>query len=369
MFIQPQQWEEQFFQPRTKFDVIIPVDDVTSYTLYPNHNWVYNKISLMETQNISTFPHGVIPSSFPVFSKPITNLYGMSRSAHSLQEWKEEYYNPGHFWMPLLTEEQYTTDLVIISGKIQWMCSMLVEKDNYGSFKQFSISFIPESITKVLISWIDKYLSTFTGVINIETIGNYIIECHLRLSAQFVDLYGNGWIDNVISLYKNYTWKHVATPTTGYSCVLRATTLPSPLSCFDPSDIIEYVPMIICAFNAKSNKVCFIPPTYLSTITFTPFTINLSFNASINQFTFNDGPQDPHRLINCHQVRILQDPQMFRHRGTADREGAGDVCNGQAPFAERAQDGPASRVCQRPEHVDRIYWRSSHGVCRPLVTI
>jgi len=49
-------------------------------------------------------------------------------------------------------------------------------------------------------------LTGYTGMVNLETIGTTIIECHLRLSDQFVDLYGPGWVESVIGLYTNKVW-------------------------------------------------------------------------------------------------------------------------------------------------------------------
>jgi hypothetical protein len=72
-------------------------------------------------------------------------------------------------------------------------------------------------------SWLRRYLRGFTGVINLETIGGVIIECHLRMAEQWLDLNGPGWLESVVDLYAHGRWRfHDADRRTGYSVVLFA---------------------------------------------------------------------------------------------------------------------------------------------------
>jgi hypothetical protein len=58
-------------------------------------------------------------------------------------------------------------------------------------------------------------------MVNFETIGGTIIECHLRFADQWPDLYGPGWVRSVIDLYANGRWVFAdETRRTGYSVVL-----------------------------------------------------------------------------------------------------------------------------------------------------
>ena len=60
-------------------------------------------------------------------------------------------------------------------------------------------------------------------MVNFETIGGTIIECHLRLSDQFVDLYGPGWVESVVELYTDKVWGFADdNRRKGYSVVLFA---------------------------------------------------------------------------------------------------------------------------------------------------
>src|SRR5690606_24160105 len=44
------------------------------------------------------------------------------------------------------------------------------------------------------------------GMLNLETIGSRIIEAHLRMSDQWPDLYGEGWLDALVGLYVEGKW-------------------------------------------------------------------------------------------------------------------------------------------------------------------
>ena len=46
----------------------------------------------------------------------------------------------------------------------------------------------------------------YTGILNFETIGGRMIEVHLRMSDQWPDLYGAGWVDAVVRLYHRHEW-------------------------------------------------------------------------------------------------------------------------------------------------------------------
>jgi hypothetical protein len=43
-------------------------------------------------------------------------------------------------------------------------------------------------------------------MVNIETIGGRMIEVHLRLSDQWPDLYGAGWVEALVRLYAEGAW-------------------------------------------------------------------------------------------------------------------------------------------------------------------
>ena len=71
-------WRFQYFEniPCPE-NVLISTEDPDSWMWYPAHRWIYDKLAVALSQGLDAAPHGVMPPSFPVFSKPITNLRGM----------------------------------------------------------------------------------------------------------------------------------------------------------------------------------------------------------------------------------------------------------------------------------------------------
>jgi len=223
--IEKDPWREQYFQGVACPDqVIIPTDDGVSYRLYPDYRWVYNKLLICETQGLEHGPHGFDPKRFPVFSKPIYNMRGMSVGGRIINSEKEydRAQQPGYLWMPLCQGEHVSTDVAVIDAAPRWWRHTVGKPLEKGTFDYWTVlaDRKPELET-YLTDWMGRNLRGFTGVLNFETIGGTIIECHLRMSDQWVDLYGPGWVESVVELYLHGRWNYADNPrVTGYSVVL-----------------------------------------------------------------------------------------------------------------------------------------------------
>lgn len=218
-------WREQYFEGVScPADLIIPTDDGDAYRLFPQHNWIYNKLRICETQGLEGGPHGITPPHFPVFSKPIYNLRGMgtgSRLINSAEEWQRRQ-APGHMWMRLCTGEHVSTDVAVVNGKPRWWRHSTGKPLKRGMFDYWTVHAEPRPELEAYCGeWLHRNLKGYSGMVNFETIGGTIIECHLRFSDQWVDLYGVGWVESVVELYAHKRWKFRDNPRrTGYSVVL-----------------------------------------------------------------------------------------------------------------------------------------------------
>ncbi len=195
-------------------DLPIPVGDATAWTLYPDHNHVYIKPLLCKTQGIAHAPLPVPPPGFPVFVKPITNLLGMSIGSFRADSAADlAAYRAGSFWMALLTGRQVSTDVAIVDGAARWFAHTEGHPIDNGRFSHWERLDTDESaLESVLSGWAAEHLKGFTGIVNFETIGMRIIECHLRMSVEFIPLYGRGWLDAVVRLYRDKVWEFVEGP-------------------------------------------------------------------------------------------------------------------------------------------------------------
>ncbi len=203
-------WRLQYFADAVCPDgVEIPTEDSDAWLWNPRHRWVYDKIAVALSQGLDAGPHGTPPPRFPVFSKPIVNLRGMgvgSRLIGDAAEY-EQHYTAGHMWMTLLEGEHVSTDVAVVDGAPQWWRHVTGVPAGEGTFDFWTVHAAPdETLQSRCAGWIGNNLAGYTGILNLETIGGTIIEAHLRMSDQWPDLNGAGWVAAVIELYGKQVW-------------------------------------------------------------------------------------------------------------------------------------------------------------------
>jgi hypothetical protein len=188
--------------------VKIPVADTTSWAMFPAFNRVYDKTFLCRTQGLKHAPLPIKPDQFPVFAKPITNLLGMGIGSFRAASAKDlESYKPGHFWMELLEGPHISTDVAAVKGRARWFAHTRGFPIDNGRFSHWEkLAEAPEGLADMLAAWTARHLEGYTGILNFETIGGRIIECHLRMSVEFIPLNGAGWLDAVVRLYRDAAW-------------------------------------------------------------------------------------------------------------------------------------------------------------------
>jgi hypothetical protein len=218
-------WRLQYFEHAVcPPHVNIPTEDSDAWLWYPDHRWVYDKIAIAHSQELAAGPHGVPPPAYPVFSKPITNLKGMGIASRILasQSEYEQNLTAGHMWMTLLSGRHVSSDVAIVNGEPRWWRHVTGEPSGEGTFDYWTVHADPEpALEDYCGRWIRKRLAGYTGILNTETIGGRMIEVHLRMSDQWPDLYGAGWVDALVRLYHEHRWDFAdADRCDGFSVVL-----------------------------------------------------------------------------------------------------------------------------------------------------
>lgn len=220
-------WRMQYFEAINRTcppAIAIPTDDADAYRLFPEHRWLYNKLMICDTQGIANGPHGLEPSAFPVFSKPIYNMRGMgagSRVLHNVSEYRL-HQRPGHMWMELLEGEHVSSDVAVVDGEPRWWRHACGKALDGGMFDYWCVLAAPrQALEKYCGDWVRGRLKGYTGMLNLETIGGRIIEVHMRFADQWPDLYGAGWLDAVVGLHRDRRWQFAeGRRRDGYSVVL-----------------------------------------------------------------------------------------------------------------------------------------------------
>ena len=216
-------WRLQYFA-HVKTAANIPTEDSDAWQWYPAHRWVYDKLAVAVSQGLAAGPHGTLPPSFPIFSKPIVNLRGMSVGSRVLNSQAEydAHYAPGHFWMVLLQGRHVSSDLAVVKGEPRWWRHVTGKPVGEGMFDYWIVHAEPDAAIETQCGeWIKKHLAGYSGMLNLETIGEKIIETHLRFADQWPDLYGPGWVEALVELYERGEWNFADDDRTeGYSVVL-----------------------------------------------------------------------------------------------------------------------------------------------------
>jgi hypothetical protein len=218
-------WRWQYFEdvpvPR---GTVVPVDDPTGWRLYPAFRRLYDKLFICVSQGVPCGPHGVLPRRYPVFSKPVMNLHGMGALGYVVRSSSDmkARFTPGHLWMRLLRGRHISTDVALARGRPVWWRHTAGRPLDGGRFDYWTVMAAPlPALERRMAAWIRRHLAGFTGVVNLETIGGVIIECHLRMAEQWLDLNGSGWLASVVDLYAHGRWRfRDAGRRTGYSIAL-----------------------------------------------------------------------------------------------------------------------------------------------------
>ena len=207
-------------------DVWISTEDQDSWAWYPDHRWIYDKLAVALSQGLPAAPHGVMPPSYPVFSKPITNLRGMGIGSRAFDTEKDylDHLTAGHFWCELLTGRHVSSDVALVDGEPQWWRHTEGIATAGGTFDYWHIHAADMPAIEAWCGpWSRKHLRGYTGMANLETIGGKIIEAHLRFADQWPDLNGDNWVSAVIRLYAEGIWDFPDSDRCdGYSVVLFA---------------------------------------------------------------------------------------------------------------------------------------------------
>ncbi|MGH7152962.1 MAG: hypothetical protein ACREF3_03455 [Acetobacteraceae bacterium] len=218
-------WRMQYFEGvACPDDVRISTEDADSWEWFPAHRWIYDKLAVALSQGLEAAPHGVMPPSFPVFSKPLMNLRGMgtgSRVIGSAAEYKAAL-TPGHFWCTLLTGSHVSSDAVLVNGEARWWRHATGATSPGGTFDYWHVhAEANPQVEQWCGDWARSHLAGYSGMVNFETIGGRIIEAHLRFADQWPDLYGAGWVEALVRLYRDGAWMFAdADRVDGFSVVL-----------------------------------------------------------------------------------------------------------------------------------------------------
>jgi hypothetical protein len=120
----------------------------------------FNKLHLTTIQGLHCGPHGVVPDTWPVVSKPVMDLDGIHRDADIWSSPDDMVYKPGYFWCEHLEGEHLLLDLWIEN------CEATVVGRNKPALSATVLEFICTNFY-----W-------YTGALNLHCVGDVITAIH-----------------------------------------------------------------------------------------------------------------------------------------------------------------------------------------------
>ncbi|SDZ83805.1 hypothetical protein SAMN05660964_00355 [Thiothrix caldifontis] len=216
---------QHLFQPQPVQN--IGVNDTYAWQLNPEHRHVYNKLALALAQGLQAAPCGIDPLSvgidaaIPLFVKPITNLLGMSLDAQATTagDLASGYTQcaPGCFWGEYLVGDHTSTDCLVLAGKVLWFAHTqgAITKDKQRPI-YWHIGVRLPALEPLIATFIQTQLPGYTGLCNVEMIGDKVIEMHLRGSNGFFDFYGAHFVPAWVELVDKHLWHGLEFVREGY---------------------------------------------------------------------------------------------------------------------------------------------------------
>jgi hypothetical protein len=184
------------------------ISDTDVWSLCPiEYLWIYDKLIVAQKQGIVSAPAGIpVPHNDYYIVRPITNLRSMSRGASVmwLTPQDSDLVPDGYFWSQKLSGRHISVDY----HHEQQVLAVEGFRDNPTRLDRFSQwNIIDEKIS------IPKFLGDLwklTPWINVEMIGDFVIEVHLRWNDDFSNHSGRTiipvWKDDPIPQPPSSIW-------------------------------------------------------------------------------------------------------------------------------------------------------------------
>lgn len=260
IFLNSREYEKRYI---IEFHKELIKDDITAYSKYKKYNFVYDKFFVMKSQGIECNTMDIIPLTFPVFVKPKINLKGGNRGCFVINnknefiEIREKYKNKKTeiikelFWSSVINGEEGSTDFIVSDGMIKYEIDYKIKKIP-GSI--IGIETIISNNNKTpdrVRKWLYKHLSGFTGIVNLQYIGDTIIEAGLRPDAggRFIQWTENKTlIENINYFTETGKWIQRPENELKYDDVYV-------IGCYKDYPIIYYIPYPIVEKILKNNNI------------------------------------------------------------------------------------------------------------------
>ena len=175
----------------------VPAFDKKAHKQYLDHNFVYDKLWIVKSQNL---PCGKLEDLFseennepeedsivyPIFIKPRWgHLSASSKNCFKIQttadlapykDYKEM------MWSGFIDAKEGMTDYILLNGNIMHQITYIYSDKQHGFTDEWKFVSAESTPPEHITAWVEKHLRRFTGIVNVQHRGGKIIEVGLRLA-------------------------------------------------------------------------------------------------------------------------------------------------------------------------------------------
>ena len=204
------------YEPKLTNDM--PSSDPRAYRIFPNHNFVYDKLFIAQSQNMKSGDLRELHDKkvkYPIFIKP---RYGhktsSSKDCYKIKSDKELFphmHKPEMMWSEFVDAREGMTDFILVGGHIVYQLTYQYSEKQNGFADDWKFISPETKPPEEIVSWVEKHMHGYTGPLNVQYRDTKIIEVGLRFAraGDYIESTGNHTlVHNINQMWKTKTWDH-----------------------------------------------------------------------------------------------------------------------------------------------------------------
>jgi hypothetical protein len=194
--------------------------DLQAYKKYPNHNFVYDKLWVAESQQLACGRIALIEEQsdiqYPIFIKPRWgHKTSTSRNCFKIKNYQElvkyKKIKEDMMWSEYIDGTEAMTDFMLVQGKIVYQITYRYSHNQHGYIDEWKYISPTNKCPSSVEKWVQKHMSTFTGPVNVQYRKTTIIEVSLRLArgGAYIQATQNRFlIQNINNVVEKNMWNY-----------------------------------------------------------------------------------------------------------------------------------------------------------------
>jgi hypothetical protein len=198
----------------------MPFFDKGCYERYPRYQFVYDKLWIVKSQGL---PGGRLEKligkenkvQYPIFIKPRWgHLSASSKNCFKIntaEELQKYIHYPDMMWSEFIDANEQMTDYILLKGKIVHQITYIYSDKQNGFSDDYKYISPETKPAAVITEWVTQHLPEHTGIVNVQSRDNKIIEVGLRLArggAYLVSTENEALITNINNIFINKEWNY-----------------------------------------------------------------------------------------------------------------------------------------------------------------